>query len=170
MWDLSSQTRGWTWPTAVTAVSPNHWTTRELSILVLMLERSSLWYNSRFSNFYIPKKSIKAANVGISVVVQWDQGCLRSTRMQVWSLAWHSGLRIQHSRCSCSLACNCSSDLIPGPEAPYATGWLKKKMQQVLVFHKKILYHSSHCQSPVVSREYVYKGYLCSVSIHKTNI
>ena len=30
MWDLSSQTRNWTWATAVKALCPNQWATREL--------------------------------------------------------------------------------------------------------------------------------------------
>ena len=38
----------------------------------------------------------------------------------------HGGLRIQHCR-SCGSDHNCGSDLIPGPETPYATGWPKKK-------------------------------------------
>ena len=46
--------------------------------------------------------------------------------MQVQSLAPHSGLRIRHCR-NCGLVHNCSSDLIPGPEAPYAAGQPKKK-------------------------------------------
>ena len=29
LWDLSSPARDWTWATAVKALSPNHWTTRE---------------------------------------------------------------------------------------------------------------------------------------------
>ena len=49
--------------------------------------------------------------------------------MQVGLPAQHSGLRSLHC-CSYSLGCDCSSDLIPGPEAPYATGWLKMEKRE----------------------------------------
>ena len=50
---------------------------------------------------------------GVSAVAQRDRGCLESAGTWVWSPALHSGLKIQHCH-SCSLGCNCSSDLIPG--------------------------------------------------------
>ena len=43
------------------------------------------------------------------------------------SPARHSGLRIGHSRRSCSLGGTCGLDLIPGLGTPYATGRPKKK-------------------------------------------
>ena len=59
-------------------------------------------------------------------MAQWDQQFFRSIGMQVRSSAWHSGLRIPswHSR---GVSRNYSSDLIPGPETPYAVGQPKKE-------------------------------------------
>ena len=48
--------------------------------------------------------------------------------MQVRSLAWHSGLRIQQCH-SCSTGQNCSWDLIPGLGTPCATGQPKTYKQ-----------------------------------------
>ena len=56
----------------------------------------------------------------------WDRSCLWSTRKQVPSLAWLSGLRIWHCRC-CSIGCNCCLDLISGPGTSCAMGWPKNK-------------------------------------------
>ena len=56
---------------------------------------------------------------GVPTVVQLDQQHLGSTRMQVQSLDWHSGLRIPHCH-SCGVGRNYGLDLIPGPGAPYA--------------------------------------------------
>ena len=41
--------------------------------------------------------------------------------MLVQSPTWYSGLRIQHCH-NCGIGCDCSSDLILGLGAPYATG------------------------------------------------
>ena len=49
--------------------------------------------------------------------------------IQVWSLAWHRGLRIRLCS-SCGLHGNCSLDLIPGPRIPHASGWPKKKNEK----------------------------------------
>ena len=43
--------------------------------------------------------------------------------------AQHSELRIWHC-CSCSIGCNCSSDLIPSPGTPYAVGQPKKEKKK----------------------------------------
>ena len=53
-------------------------------------------------------------------------GGIQSTRTQVRSPTQYSGSRI---RCchTCGLGRDCSSDLIPGPGAPYATGWPQMK-------------------------------------------
>ena len=55
-------------------------------------------------------------------MAQHDQQHLESTGMQVLSPAHYSGLRIYSG-----LGCNYSSDLIPDPGTPYATGWPPKK-------------------------------------------
>ena len=52
-------------------------------------------------------------------MVQWNQQSLCSAGTQIQSLAWYSGLRIQHCH-SCGIGCSCGSDLIPGPGIPYA--------------------------------------------------
>ena len=54
-------------------------------------------------------------------------------RTQVWSPAWHSGLRIQHC-CSSTAGHSCDSDLIPGPGSPYATGWPKKTKKKINLY------------------------------------
>ena len=46
---------------------------------------------------------------------KWDRCHLGSAGTQVWSPAWHSGLRIPHCQ-SCSFCC---LDLIPGLGTPY---------------------------------------------------
>ena len=52
--------------------------------------------------------------------------------MWVRSLDWHSGLRIRHCH-SFSLDQDCSSDLIPGLEAPCAVGQPKMKKRRTNV-------------------------------------
>ena len=59
-------------------------------------------------------------------MAQWDPWHLGSTRTQVQSLVWHSGLRIWHC-CTCGLGHNFGSDLIPGLGTPYASGQPKKR-------------------------------------------
>ena len=49
--------------------------------------------------------------------------------MQVWSPAWHSGLRT-HCCHSYDLGQDCSSSVIPGPGTPYVSGQPKKKKQK----------------------------------------
>ena len=66
-------------------------------------------------------------------MVQRDWWHLRSARMQVQSLAWHSGLRIWHCH-SCGVGCNCGSDLIPSLGQPRKK---KKKVQNT--FHHRLL-------------------------------
>ena len=56
-------------------------------------------------------------------MAQQDWQCLGSTGTRIQTLAWHSGLRIQHFF-SCNLDHNSGSDLIPGPGTPYAGGYL----------------------------------------------
>ena len=65
-------------------------------------------------------------------MVQWDWWCLWSARMQVQSLAQHSGLWIQHC-CSCSTGRNCISNLLSGP----GTSMQLKKQEE----GKKKAYH-----------------------------
>ena len=57
---------------------------------------------------------------GVPTVAQWDWWYLGHAGTWVRSLAWHSGLGIQHCR-------SCGMDLIPGPGTPYATGQPKEK-------------------------------------------
>ena len=66
---------------------------------------------------------------GVPAVVQWDWWCLWSTGTQVRSLAWHSELKICHCHRRC-IGRRCGSDLIPGPETPYATGQPRKKKKK----------------------------------------
>ena len=70
------------------------------------------------------KWSGHGCHLGNEEMVQRDRQCLGSAGMQVQSLARHSGLRIQ---CCCSFG----SDLIPGLETPYATGWPRKGKKKV---------------------------------------
>ena len=61
-------------------------------------------------------------------MAQWDWQHLGSAGTQVQSPAQHCGLRIQCCcKCNSSLGQNCSLDLIPGPETPFAAGQPKKK-------------------------------------------
>ena len=68
---------------------------------------------------------MKNRQIGAPTVAKWDRQHLCSTRMQVESLAWHSGLKdlVLPQLCRSQL----DSHLIPGPGNPYATGWPKKK-------------------------------------------
>ena len=66
----------------------------------------------------------------------WRNGLssiLGALGMQIQSLVQHSGLRIQCCY-SCSLGCSCSSDLIPGPRTPYASGQPKKGGKKGIMF------------------------------------
>ena len=81
----------------------------------------------------IYQHSLKISDVknlmGVPAVAQQDGLCLCSAGTRVQSSARHSGLRIQHCH-SCSLGCNCSSDLIPCPGTPHASGQPKKKKEK----------------------------------------
>ena len=59
-------------------------------------------------------------------MAKWDWKHLLSTGMQVQSLAWHSGLRIQDCH-SCGIGGNWISDLISGLGTPYAMRQPKKE-------------------------------------------
>lgn len=64
-----------------------------------------------------------------------------------WSLIQHGGLRIQHWH-SCSLGHNYGSDLIPGPETPYAEGQPKKGWgMSSLTFLAPVRYHVDQMRS-----------------------
>ena len=67
-------------------------------------------------------------------VVSWEHGT------QVWSLAQHSGLNIQHC-CSSGLGHNFGLDLIPGLRIPCATGQpkMKKKKKKNALFWSSLV-------------------------------
>ena len=72
---------------------------------------------------------------GVPAVAQQDQQHFGSAETEVWSPAWHSGLRIQRC-CSWSLGDSCGLDLITGLGTPYAMGQRKeekKKRNEVLI-------------------------------------
>ena len=62
----------------------------------------------------------------VPAVLQWNLQCLGSTGIQVQSLAWCSGLRIQ----SCRLGRNCCLDVILGLGTPHTTGQPKEKRKE----------------------------------------
>ena len=64
---------------------------------------------------------------GVLHVAQWDLG---STGTQVQPPTWHRRLRIWRYH-SWGLGCNCSSDLIPSLETPYAQGSQKRKKKNL---------------------------------------
>ena len=68
--------------------------------------------------------------VGVPIVAQQ----VRYTgivSVAVWfqSLAWCSGLKVQHC-CSCGVVCSCSLDLIPSLGTSYAASAAKKDKKQ----------------------------------------
>ena len=69
-------------------------------------------------------------------MVQQDQQCLGSARLQSRSPAQHSGLRIQRCR-SCDLGHTGGLDLFPGPGTPYAVGRPKMKKKKRKKIGKK---------------------------------
>ena len=73
---------------------------------------------------------LKKFKSGAPAVAQWDGPPLGIAGTWVQSSVWHSRLRIGCCH-SCSLVWGCGSDLIPGPGAPCATGWTKKKKNQI---------------------------------------
>ena len=77
-----------------------------------------------------PKKEKQKKKKKSSGEFQWDWQCLRSTGMQVRSLAQHSGLRIQSCH-SCGLCYSYNSDLIPSLGTPCAKGQSKKKKKKL---------------------------------------
>ena len=80
-------------------------------------------------------------------MVQWDWRCLGSAGSQVRSSDPHRGSRIRRC-CSCSLGCDCGSDLIPDPETPYAVGQptmkKKKKSQEVKTQRGTVAFPRAH--------------------------
>ena len=62
--------------------------------------------------------------LGVPTVAQRDRRCLWSTGVHIWSLAWHSELRICHY-------CSCGLDLISDLGTLYATGQPKKKKENL---------------------------------------
>ena len=67
----------------------------------------------------------------VPAVAQWNQWCLCSTRIQVWSQAPHSGLKDPALLQASALGHNCGSDLIPGLGTPYIMGWPKKEKKKL---------------------------------------
>lgn len=84
---------------------------------------------------------IQNYEIGVPTVVQWNQWHLCSARMQVLSLAQHSGLK--------DLGCSCGLDLILGlgtlAEQP------KKKLEindYIIIYFKKSKSRTKHYKSP----------------------
>ena len=96
----------------------------------------------------------KMGRRGVPIVGQWDPQHLCSARRQVWSLAQHSVLRIQHC-CSCGTGCNYGSDLIPGSGTPYATGWPKKKKNWAEEL-KRHFFQKRKCRRPIGTWKMLY--------------
>ena len=69
--------------------------------------------------------SFQLKNVSKLEFPLWHNG-IGNAETQVRSPTLHNEFRIQHWH-SCSLDCNCSSDLIPGLGIPYTMGQAKKK-------------------------------------------
>ena len=57
--------------------------------------------------------SFKSYLLGVPTVVQWVMDLMSFQSAQIWSLARHSGFRIQCCH-SCGVGCTCSWQLIPG--------------------------------------------------------
>ena len=92
----------------------------------LQMGSQNLW---RKACVMLKKSSNIPSNLGVPTVLQQDRQHFWSAGRQVWSLVPARGLRIWH-RCTCSLGHNFSSDLIPGPETPYAMGEPKRKIKR----------------------------------------
>ena len=73
---------------------------------------------------------------GVSTVVQQGQQCLCSSRAEVQSSAWHSGLRIPCCH-HCGIGHSCGSDLIPGPGTSTYHRRAKKKKSEKRDFSQK---------------------------------
>ena len=85
----------------------------------------------------------------VLTLVQRDQQHLCSTGTQVPSPPWNKGLRIWCCL-SCSIGCNCGSDLIPSLATPYASGGQKRKKKIVI---KKIFLKIAYRGVPVVVQQ-----------------
>ena len=67
------------------------------------------------------KVTFPLGETGLAVSLEhWDTGLIPSPAQ------W---LRTSTAT-GCCVGCSCSSDMIPGPGTPYATGWPKKKKQK----------------------------------------
>ena len=64
-------------------------------------------------------------------MVQWDQQHLWKTRMQVHSLARHSGLRVWHCL-SCGIVHNCGYEPCPGNSICHRAAKKEKKKKNIL--------------------------------------
>lgn len=70
------------------------------------------------------------------MVISWRSRCGTTGSAVSWEgrdTAQHSGLGIWHC-CSCDLSQIYGSDVIPGPETPYAVWCLKKKRKKKISF------------------------------------
>ena len=94
-------------------------------------------------------------------MAQWDQQHLGNAKMQVLTLAWQSGLRIQHY-CICSLGCNSSSDLIPGLGTHMLRGSQKKKK---ISYSTNILYSTTKISDLILVLEFNSADSLSKASI-----
>lgn len=86
---------------------------------------------------------------GVPTVVQWDQQHQERP-------AWHCGLRVVCSCCSCSLGQNCTLD--PWPGTPYAMGLTTKK--------KDTIYKIKYC-SDITSRKHSKVPFLLQPSLSR---
>ena len=81
-----------------------------------------------------PECDSRIRNIQVPSVAHQDQQPLWNPGMQVQCPAPHRGLRIRHCR-SCRVGHNCSPNLIPGPETPYAADAViikkKKKIRNI---------------------------------------
>lgn len=84
-----------------------------------------------------PECDSRIKNIQVPSVAHHDQQPLWNPGMQVQCPAPHRGLRIRHCR-SCTVGHNCSPNLIPGPETPYAADAviIKKKKSEMLNSHR----------------------------------
>ena len=81
---------------------------------------------------------IRICNLGGLAVAQWVKNPVAagqvSSKAWVWSLARHSGLRIQHLH-SCAVGCSYSSDSIPGLGTSICSGYDHKKKKNQEISH-----------------------------------
>ena len=86
---------------------------------------------NKYLNGHFISEDVQMANKhfkSFTVVLQVEDLVLSpaAAEVQVWSPAWHSGLRILQWH-SCGGGLSCSSDSIPGPGTSMAEGSAKKK-------------------------------------------